>query len=106
MAIVQLIIGGQKYTFSCGDGQEEALKRSAALLDERVSQIKKAGHVPEALGLVMGGLLLANDLNEARAKLQSQNGAAPALETLKNAAENLEKTADRISVVAERLENA
>lgn len=106
MAIVQLVVGGQKYTVSCGDGQEEALKRSAVLLDERVSQIKKAGHVPETLGLVMGGLLLANDLSEARAKLQSAAEAVLTPEMLKSAAENIEKTADRISVVAETLENA
>ncbi len=105
MAIVQLHIGGQKYTVSCGDGQEESLKRSAALLDEKVTQVKQAGHVPETLGLVMGGILLANELEAARANLASVS-AAVTPEALAQAAEILEKTAQRISVVAQTMESA
>ena len=108
MAIVQLVIGGQKYTVSCGDGQEGVLQRAAALLDEKVTQVRRAGHIPETLGLVMGGLLLASELDEKRIQLQKQASQSFEIshEDLLKAAENVEKAAERISVVAERLENA
>lgn len=108
MAVVQLMIGGQKYAVSCGDGQEENLKELALMLDEKVMRIKSGAHVPEALGLVMGGLLLANDLAEAREEMAARSKEQPLVsaEVLGRLTQMMENAANRISAVAETSENA
>lgn len=108
MPVVQLIIGAQRYSVSCGEGQEENLKKMALMLDEKVTQIKKGAPVPEALSLVMGGLLLASDLSEAREelRLRAKNQPAGSPEVLTQVTQLIEKTANQISNVAETMENA
>jgi len=107
MADVQLIIGGQRYTVSCGEGQEESLKNLARQLDEKVSFIKSRMPVTESLGLVMGALLLASDLTEKNQELsaaQAENSSSA--EVLTQTAQLVEKVSERISAVAETIENA
>ena len=107
MADVQLIVGGQRYTVACGAGQEEHLKELARLLDEKVSFIKSRMPVSEGMGLVMGALLMASDLTEknqaaADERLQDDSSA----KVLKETAEMIENISERISGVAETIENA
>ncbi len=107
MADVQLSVGGQKYVVSCGQGQEENLKSLAAMLDEKVSFIKARMPVSESLGLVMGALLLASDLSEKNQELsraQTENAVSP--EVLSQTVQLIEKVSQRISTVAETIENA
>ena len=107
MADVQLNIGGQKYTVSCGEGQEESLKDLARQLDEKVSFIKSRMPVNDSLGVVMGALLLASDLtekNQALSEAQADNVASA--EVLAQTAQLVEKVSQRISAVAETIENA
>lgn len=107
MADVQLSVGGQRYTISCGAGQEENLKALARQLDEKVSFIKSRMPVGEGLGLVMGALLLASDLTE---KIQELSAAktenAASAEILTQTTQFIEKVSERISAVAETIENA
>ena len=107
MADVQLSVGGQRYKVSCGDGQEDNLKTLAMMLDEKVSFIKSRMPVSESLGLVMGALLLASDLTEKNQELslaQSENALSP--EVLSQTVQLIEKVSERISAVAETVENA
>ena len=107
MADVQLIIGGQRYTVSCGEGQEENLKDLAHQLDEKVSFIRSRMPVSESLGVVMGALLLASDLTEkVQASSGSQTESAASTEVLTQAAQMIENVSERISAVAETIENA
>lgn len=107
MADVQLIIGGQRYTVSCGEGQEESLKDLARQLDEKVSFIKARMPVTESLGVVMGALLLASDLTEKIQELSAaQTESAASTEVLAQTAQLVEKVSRRISAVAETIENA
>ena len=107
MADVQLIIGGQRYTVSCGEGQEENLKNLAGRLDEKVSFIKSRMPVGEALGLVIGSLLLASDLTEKIQELsKAQADNATSTEILTQTTLLIEKVSERISSVAETIENA
>ena len=107
MADVQLFIGGQRYTVSCGAGQENNLKELAARLDEKVSFVKSHAAVSEGLGVVMGSLLLVSELTE---KLQELSLKQAEKETLENSLaqkiEQIEKVSERISGVAETIENA
>ena len=107
MSDVQLYVGGQKYTVSCGEGQEESLKDLARQLDEKVSFIKSRMPVSENLGLVMGALLLASDLTEKNQELSSaQAENAASTEVLAHTTQLIEKVSQRISAVAETIENA
>ncbi len=107
MADVQLSVGGRKYVVSCGEGQEENLKSLALMLDEKVGFIKSRMPVSESLGLVMGALLLASDLtekNQELARSQAENAVSP--EVLSQTVQLIEKVSQRISTVAETVENA
>lgn len=107
MADVQLSVGGKKYTVSCGAGQEDSLLSLAVMLDEKVNFIKSRMPVSESMGLVMGALLLASDLTEQNNTLAAaQAECAVAPEVLTQSVRLMEKVAERISVVAERMENA
>lgn len=107
MADVQLVIGGQRYTVSCGEGQEENLKELARQLDEKVSFIKSRMPVSESLGVVMGALLLASDLSEKNQALESaRTENAVSTEVLAQTTQLIEKVSERISSVAETIENA
>ena len=107
MADVQLFVGGQKYTVSCGEGQEEKLKDLARQLDEKVSFIRSRMSVTEGMGLVIGALLLVSDLTERIQELsaaQAENAAST--EVLVQTTQLIEKVSERISAVAETIENA
>ncbi|MBR4127589.1 MAG: cell division protein ZapA [Alphaproteobacteria bacterium] len=107
MADVQLVIGGQRYTVSCGEGQEENLKELARQLDEKVSFIKSRMPVGESLGVVMGALLLASDLSEKNQTLEAaRTENAVSTEVLAQTTQLIEKVSERISAVAETIENA
>ena len=107
MADVQLFVGGQKYTVACGAGQEERLKELAHQLDEKVSFIKSRMTVTEGMGLVMGALLLASDLTERNQELMSrQIQADSSTEVLEETVKTIENVSERISSVAETIENA
>lgn len=107
MADVQLVIGGQRYTVSCGAGQEGNLKELAHRLDEKVSFVKSHVAVSEGLGLVMGSLLLINELTEKLQELSSKQTESDAsAEKMAQTAGQIEKISERISGVAETIENA
>lgn len=107
MADVQLVIGGQRYTVSCGEGQEDGLKALAAQLNEKVSFIKSRMPVSESLSLVMGALLLASDLTEKNQALSAaQAESSASTEVLVQTTQLIEKVSERISSVAETIENA
>lgn len=61
MANVDFTIGHKEYTVATQDGEEAALKRAAALLDNEARHIvEQAGRMPEPRLLLMAGLMLAD----------------------------------------------
>lgn len=61
MASVDFRIGHKDYTLSCQPGEEKALRRAAAMLDEEAAQIvEQAGRMPEPRLLLLAGLMLAD----------------------------------------------
>lgn len=99
MSNLNLPIGGRSFAVSCGEGEEEHIEMLGRMLDERA---RKMGGAPnEARMLLVVALMLADELHEAhRLALPptSPAAAAPA------AAEIDERTLDRITMLAERLE--
>lgn len=107
---VTLEIAGRQYTVSCAPGEEEQIKQLGASINGKLGKLGNiAGQSPDRV-LLYASLLLADELHEAQ-------GGSPAADlppakpartdpALGNAyAEMLEKTADRLEALAQRLES-
>lgn len=67
MAQVTITINHREYAISCEDGEEAHILKLSRLLDDRASSLTKAlGPINENLLLAMVGLLVADELNEAK----------------------------------------
>lgn len=106
MAQVTVTINNRRYEIACDDGQEAHLTRLAQYLDKRVGELTAAvGQIGDARLLVLANLLVADELSEAHAELDALRddgkGTAGAA-----AIPELERLADRIEAIAEKLEQS
>ena len=93
MAEVDLIIAGRPYKVACRDGEEEALRVAARLVDAKSREaLAGLGTLSEARQLLFAGLLLADQLID-----QNPQAAAPAAPDPELAA--------RAELIAQRLES-
>jgi cell division protein ZapA len=98
---VTVTVNGRPYKVACSAGEEERLRGLAGSLDRRVSDLAKSfGQVGEGQLLVVAGLLLADELDEAKQK-GGRNGADE-----DRAAEIIEGIAGRVEKLADQLEGA
>jgi cell division protein ZapA len=100
MAQVTIEVNGRPYTVGCEDGQEQHLIELAQHLDRNVRQVgQEVGQLGEARLFLMGGLLLADELADVRARLaQAQAEAA----RLQGEAQRLEARAAMVLDAATR----
>jgi cell division protein ZapA len=106
MAEVRLSIAGREYIVTCKDGEEQRLQTLGAMVDEKAREAGgPSGGLNESRLLLFSALLLAD-------KLHDNNGGAatgPDMSSLDaevgQAAETLERLADRLENLALRLEN-
>jgi cell division protein ZapA len=116
MAQVTVRINGFSYTVGCQDGEETHLLAMAGEVERRIESIKAvAGPSGESRMLVMAALLLADDLHETRAGLETARARAPAAPPADAAAQaaaaarherRLARLAKRAEEIAEGLEGA
>jgi len=112
MAQVSVAINDRKYPIACDDGQEAHLSRLASYIDNRIKELVAAvGQVDHTRLLVMVSLLVADELSDAYAELESlredsKNGkaAAKASVDLELSKQNLSKFVQRIEHIAQALE--
>lgn len=98
MGQVTVNLNGHHYTIGCADGDEGRLKVLAQELDKRMKSLVEAvGQVGDARLLVMLGLLLLDELEEA-------HGATSAPREDEAAAEAVERLAARMELLAQKLE--
>lgn len=103
MGQVTLKINGYPYVLGCPDGQEAHLQALGAELDARVASIRsQVGNLGEARLLAMAGIMLADELADAKAGQAPGTAAAAEAE----AAERLTRLARRLDGVASRLARA
>jgi len=96
MATVTVEINGRPYAVGCADGQEDRVRILARQFDGHVRQVAgEVGHVGDIRLFLMAGLLLADELHEARLN----GGTAPA-----EAAPSNDGVAEALNAVAARLE--
>jgi len=126
MAQVTLNIAGHAYSVACDDGQEDRIRKLGEYLDQKVGGFARTlGPVGEPRLLLLGALVIADELAEAndalrrqrvRGSMEGHDGAAhaglthaglthdsAAVDALATGIENL---AARIEAVAARLEEA
>ncbi len=118
MGQVALRINGRNYEITCDDGQEEHLKEVGAYFDSRVRELAGAvGQVGEGRLLVIAGLLVADELFDAKQRLagraeeQAREQAGRATEQQardeeKLATRSLDEAAVRIETLARKLAEA
>ncbi|MEQ8196306.1 MAG: cell division protein ZapA [Rhodospirillales bacterium] len=106
MAQVSVTINGRKYPIACDDGQEAHLSRLASYVDNRIRELVAAvGQVDHSRLLVMVSLLVADELSDAYAELESsRSGADDGPDILKGHQKNIADYARRIEHVAAALE--
>lgn len=96
MATVTVEINGRPYAVGCADGQEERVRILAKQFDGHVRQVAgEVGHVGDIRLFLMAGLLLADELHEARLGA----GAPPV-----DAPPSNDGVAEALNAVAARLE--
>lgn len=90
MADVKLTIAGRPYDVHCADGQEQQLLQLAALVDERARGIQGGTEVRQ---LLFAALMLADDAQEAKGKVQKVEPQSDSLRAAVALAESREAEA-------------
>ena len=116
MSDVKIEINGRSYQIACEDGLENHLQRLAEFLEKRLQDVvSTVGQVGQDRLLVMAGLLIADELSDAFAEIDSAR-AHPDPDTVKllqdeaeeiaeaKAAHIFELLAERIESIADRIE--
>ena len=103
MATVTVEINGRPYAVGCADGQEDRVKQLAAQFAGHVSNVAaEVGHVGELRLFLMAGLILADELQEARSG-EAQARPAEAAPSDAGVAEALNAVAARIEKIAQSI---
>ena len=88
MAHVIVTVNGRPYTMQCPEGEQAHLKELAELLDSEVQRVKTTvGNVGDIRMLVMAGLMVADRLSEAIARIQSLEEQVAGLREARTAAQ-------------------
>ncbi|MBL8660039.1 MAG: cell division protein ZapA [Rhodospirillales bacterium] len=75
MGLVHVSLNEKPYDITCDDGQEEHVAYLAKVLGDRVTALAETvGQVGESRLLLMAGLLVADELVDARAELDRFTG--------------------------------
>ena len=103
MPLVNVLVNGRAYTVACDEGEEEHLRELGQYLDKRVRELSATvGQVADSRLLLMAGLVIADELSDALAKLDERNKELTAIKSARElAAENLANDDDRAADVLE-----
>lgn len=98
MAEVELSIAGRTYRVACRDGEEDALRRAASLVDSKSREaLAGLGTLSESRQLLFAGLLLADQILD-------ENGDTGTTTIDPALADQAERLADRLESIASSLE--
>jgi cell division protein ZapA len=110
MAQVVVQVNDRPYTMQCADGEEGHLQELAQVLDREVNRIKDSvGAVGDIRVLLMAGLMVADQLAEARRRIGELETQVEGLRELRTRAASHgrgveDQVAERLSEAAKRLE--
>src|SRR6516164_4625655 len=105
MPQINIVVNGHAYTMACDEGQEEHLRKLGEFVDGKVrALIASVGQAGDARLILMAALVVADELTEALARLESRDNEREALNvTADRTAETLENAAARLEAIAARL---
>ena len=104
-ATVTVSVVGRSYEIGCDPGQEERVKKLAADIDRRANDLlKSVGAVGEARLLFMAALLIADEMDDIKGALERERKALEPADAA--IASGIDRLAQRLDAIAERLENA
>lgn len=104
MSNVTLSIGGRSYTVACAQGEEAHVTALGRVVDEKLAGMGGAGGQNEVRQLLFASLLLADEVHEARKGTATGVQADRTFDPDAEIAPLLERFADRVEILAERLE--
>ncbi|MGH6958672.1 MAG: cell division protein ZapA [Caulobacteraceae bacterium] len=88
MTQVSIEVNGRSYQVGCEDGQERRLAELAATLDAQVRQVaREVGALGETRLLLMGALVMADDLAGLRAEIEAARAEAAEAKVARGRAE-------------------
>ncbi|WP_374469286.1 cell division protein ZapA [Phenylobacterium sp.] len=106
MAQIQIEVNGRPYAVGCEDGQEAHLHELARMFDRQVRHVSAdMGQLGDTRLFLMGALLLADELADAKARLNSLQAEVARLQAERARFESravaaLESAAKRIEKLA------
>ena len=116
MPQVTVTIANRTYRMACGEGEEAHLEKLAALFDGKIEEMRGSfGEIGDMRLHVMAALTLADDLGEARRRIDTLEQEVAALRSVatagdertqaieKRLAESVGKAAERIERLARKL---
>lgn len=110
MGQVAVTIDGKSYRMACDDGQEDHLTSLAAMLDQRVQDMRKSfGEIGDMRLAVMAAITMADEVSELKRKVaEAEVAALQARAAADNADANQEardaESAAAVAALAERVE--
>ena len=102
MSQITLTVGGRAFPVSCADGEEDHVRRIAALVDEKMA----GSSASDAQNLLFAALILADEAEEAKRAAPDARSSAPAADGDQARFAQLDALALRIESLAETLEKA
>lgn len=104
MAQVAVTVNGRTFEIACDDGQEGRVTELSREIDRRIAELTRSvGQVGENRLLLMAGLIMADELSEARARAAQQEASEAAGQEEVALAERLDQLARRVEAIAARL---
>jgi cell division protein ZapA len=80
MSQLTIHVHGKPYVVGCDDGQEPHLRSLAALLSDKVSELAPdAGQLGETRLMLLGALVLADELSQSRLRAETAEAEASRL---------------------------
>jgi cell division protein ZapA len=108
VAQVIVEINGKPYGVGCEDGQESHVRSLAAVIDAKVAEVAhEAGALGETRLMLLGGLMLADEVAQLRGAVAAANARIAHLESEVDAVEGraiaaLEAAAQKLETMAAR----
>lgn len=103
MAQINVDVNGRPYAVGCEDGQEDHLVDLAKIFDKQVRQISRdMGQLGDTRLFLMGALLLADELHDARGRLAALQAEVTRLQADRGRIES--RAAGALEAAARRIE--
>ena len=106
MAQVTVTINSREYPIACESGQEARIMQLAGVLEEKARLLKDiSGQISENMLLAMIGILVADDLLEARKNNPAGEDAARTAAADRELSARLRVVSEKIKAVAKQIES-